>query len=386
MDRGSLRRAVTIVAGTSIVLCLWAGYSLLHRRNGPALDKGSQVTALPLFARENEEQRQLAIKHRIALLTQIGHDLEEHGIAVRIDGDLGVLRLAASQFFDPGKAIPNPGQQDHLASLLSVLAARLPCYAGDNSPSVPTCPPTENQRLASVRLDVFHERKRPDPRCRYFSQCQPVVARRGATYDIVERHSVYETVTAYWACWSPSDEQLLPKSTAYGPQWVDAPSSDSTSHIDLQLTMVRLPAELIAYLQYASVGTVNALMPADPSKAIANDGIGILGYSVKPKLANAMLRVHVTANVYAPQQENDVTLAVFRGGQQQPLMFQSKHVAAKMWAFFDISSDLSAGGADGVDFTVRAGVVHPGTVLINGTEAGVPATVPLPYIAIEEQD
>jgi hypothetical protein len=297
MDRGSLRRAVTIVAGTSIVLCLWAGYSLLHRRNGPALDKGSQVTALPLFARENEEQRQLAIKHRIALLTQIGHDLEEHGIAVRIDGDLGVLRLAASQFFDPGKAIPNPGQQDHLASLLSVLAARLPCYAGDNSPSVPTCPPTENQRLASVRLDVFTSEKDLIPGAATFRSANQLSQAR----DVTLLSALFTDGDRLLGMRSPSDEQLL-KSTAYGPQWVDAPSSDSTSHIDLQLTMV-LPAELIAYLQYASVGTVNALMPADPSKAIANDGIGILGYSVKPKLANAMLRVHVTANVYAPQQE-----------------------------------------------------------------------------------
>src|ERR1700722_1330418 len=106
-----------------------------------------------------EEQRRLAIKHRIALLTQIEHDLEEHGIAARIDDDLGVLRLAASQFFDAGKAIPEPVQQDRLASLLSVLAARLPCYAGNNSPSPPTCPPTDNQRLASVRLDVFTSEK-----------------------------------------------------------------------------------------------------------------------------------------------------------------------------------------------------------------------------------
>ena len=238
-QQGYFASMADIMAGmVFLVLIMLAAITILTKATSSISTKFLRPKYSEMATHSIEEQRRLAIKHRIALLTQIEHDLEEHGIAARIDDDLGVLRLAASQFFDAGKAIPEPVQQDRLASLLSVLAARLPCYAGNNSPSPPTCPPTDNQRLASVRLDVFTSEKDLIPGAASFRSANQLSQARGVTL----LGALFREGDRLLDMRSPSDEQLL-KSTAYGPQWVDAPSFDSASHIDLQLMMV-MPAEL----------------------------------------------------------------------------------------------------------------------------------------------
>ena len=141
---------------------------------------------------------------------------------------------------------------------------------------------------------------------------------------------------------------------------------------------------LLAHLEYKSVGTVAALLPADRLVARSSGGAGFLGYSVTPHATHSVLHVHLTANAYA-EQANEVVLAVFQAGQAMPIELFSKPIEAGGRVLFDERFAIDAPNTQPVSLDIRMGVIHPGQVEINGPAAGAPhAGVPYPTLTITE--
>ncbi len=175
-----------------------------------------------------------------------------------------------------------------------------------------------------------------------------------------------------------------------GPDAASKPADVPLPYISIEelganTTVARAPPTATARVEYASLGTVAAILPADPATATINDGASFLGYNFVPKKANSVLHVRVVANAFS-QQDNEVVLAIFREGQRTPVKLESKPVAANGRALFDVSFDLPVAAAEPIGIDVRIGPARPGTITVNGPDlASKPADIPLPYIAIEDK-